>query len=287
MAKPTVKPDWALLDQVDPTSGKNNVVEPAAAFKNYGWPRKSRPARQYLNWLGRVVASWVEWLDAELSVDVTTLQSDLTTETSLRESADTTLQDNLDAEAVTRAGVDGTLQGNIDTEESARQGTDLVLSGLISDEVSDRSNADTAINNEIDAYDADTLDDSGIMKLTGFVADENVNFYAQYRRHRSSSVSPGLSYTEVILYLPEVLATSTTTSMTLNSADIPAALRPDTDNMFVPIVIQDNSTTQLGFLQITTAGDWNFYKADGTAIFTASGQKGIMRQVIKYRKLLA
>jgi hypothetical protein len=64
-ARPSVFPDWALLDATDPTSGQNNVVEPPAAWKNYGWSYTEKPPRNYWNWLGRWTANWLHYLDEQ------------------------------------------------------------------------------------------------------------------------------------------------------------------------------------------------------------------------------
>lgn len=63
MAKPTVKPQFAWDDQVDPTSGKNNVIEPPAAKKQYGWDYKEKPARNWMNWIHRITLNWVDHFD--------------------------------------------------------------------------------------------------------------------------------------------------------------------------------------------------------------------------------
>lgn len=64
MARPSEYAEWALLDQVDPTSGQNNVVTPPAAWKNYGWSYQEKPPRNYDNWRGRMVDLWIKYLDA-------------------------------------------------------------------------------------------------------------------------------------------------------------------------------------------------------------------------------
>jgi hypothetical protein len=62
VTKPTTLPAWATLDVVDPTSGKNNVVEPSLTIKNRGWDFKEKPPRQWWNWLGRITSAWITWL---------------------------------------------------------------------------------------------------------------------------------------------------------------------------------------------------------------------------------
>ena len=72
-ARPSLFPDWALLDQVDPTSEQNNVIEPPAAWKNYGWTYQEKPARNYVNWLGRYVANWLHYLAERVTGDESTM----------------------------------------------------------------------------------------------------------------------------------------------------------------------------------------------------------------------
>ena len=66
MSKPTTLPRFAELDQVDPTSGQNNVVEPPANWKDYGWDYQEEPPRNYFNWLHRWTYEWLNWVDQKL-----------------------------------------------------------------------------------------------------------------------------------------------------------------------------------------------------------------------------
>jgi hypothetical protein len=61
--KPTTEAKWADLDVVDAVSGQNNVVEPAAAWKDYGWTRDEKPPRNYDNWFKRMVYRWITYLN--------------------------------------------------------------------------------------------------------------------------------------------------------------------------------------------------------------------------------
>ncbi len=64
--KPTTGlPEWALADQVNPTSSQNNVIAPGATHKNFGWDFKEKPPRQFFNWLGRLTHEWLAFLQEE------------------------------------------------------------------------------------------------------------------------------------------------------------------------------------------------------------------------------
>lgn len=63
MAKPTVLPEFALLDQVDGVSGQNNVITPPTNWKNYGWSYQEKPPRNYMNWIHRHTYNWCKWVD--------------------------------------------------------------------------------------------------------------------------------------------------------------------------------------------------------------------------------
>lgn len=63
MAKPTVVPEWAISDIPDGVSGVNNVVEPIAAKKNTGFVRNEYPPRQDMNWLFRIIYTWINWFN--------------------------------------------------------------------------------------------------------------------------------------------------------------------------------------------------------------------------------
>ncbi len=63
MAKPTVIPEWAISNIVDGVSGVNNVVEPIGAKKNTGFVRNEYPPRQDVNWLFRIIYTWINWFN--------------------------------------------------------------------------------------------------------------------------------------------------------------------------------------------------------------------------------
>lgn len=69
--KPTIKPQFAELDQVDPTSGQNNVIEPPTAWKDYGWTYQEKPPRNYTNWLHRMSYRWIDYFDDRCQRPVT------------------------------------------------------------------------------------------------------------------------------------------------------------------------------------------------------------------------
>jgi hypothetical protein len=62
LTPPPEFPDWAMLDQVDPTSHVNNVVTPPLEKQQFGWDRLEFPPRQWFNWLGRRVSNWIHYL---------------------------------------------------------------------------------------------------------------------------------------------------------------------------------------------------------------------------------
>ena len=52
---PAGLPEFATNDVVDPLSGENNVVEPGASQKSFGWfPFRKKPERNIMNWLHRL-----------------------------------------------------------------------------------------------------------------------------------------------------------------------------------------------------------------------------------------
>lgn len=68
MAKPSVFPDFAMTDVIDPTSGQPNVVEPSDTKKNVGWVYNEKPPRQYFNWLARTTSLWIHYLSDAIDV---------------------------------------------------------------------------------------------------------------------------------------------------------------------------------------------------------------------------
>jgi hypothetical protein len=69
--RPTVLPEWASLDVLDPTSGQYNVVEPPTEVKENGWALGEKPNRQWWNWFQRHCYLWLQWLN-EQPISVTT-----------------------------------------------------------------------------------------------------------------------------------------------------------------------------------------------------------------------
>lgn len=62
--RPSLFPEYARNDVVDPTTGVNNVVEPSEAKKDLGHgPAGEFPNRQYFNWLHRLTYLWLKYLD--------------------------------------------------------------------------------------------------------------------------------------------------------------------------------------------------------------------------------
>lgn len=301
VSKPAEYPDWATLDKVDPTSGKNNVATPSQALKDYGPNYKERLARQHFNWLGRLFGGWIRWLEGETDW----LHDRVDTEEAARAAADTTLQGNIGTEAATRAAMDAseasirgtadtTLQGNIDAEASARStadsneasarsSADTTLQGNIDTEASTRSAADVVLDGRLDDFDGDTTEKSGTtLELYGYSSNKSITYLAIIKRHRSSNGSNNV-LTEVLLWLPETVDTSTDITLGFASASIPSELRPDTDQ-YADIKVWDNSGGPLcGIVAITASGDWVIKKYDGSS-FTAALNKGVAAQLIRYRK---
>jgi hypothetical protein len=113
---------------------------------------------------GRVTAAEgdISTLESDLATETTArqsadtlLQSNIDSEASARVSADLVLQSNIDSEAVTRATNDTTLQSNIDAEAAARQGADLVLQSNIDNEASARAAADAGLDARLTVAESD------------------------------------------------------------------------------------------------------------------------------------
>lgn len=73
LPKPTVLPDWALDDVIDPISGQYNVVEPPTEKKLVGWNYLEKPNRQYWNWFQRQVSLWIAYFNENLDFDADTI----------------------------------------------------------------------------------------------------------------------------------------------------------------------------------------------------------------------
>lgn len=75
ITRPSIYPQWASEDVVDPTSGQNNVVTPPSEKQTNGWDLKEFPPRQWFNWLGRYTYEWILWLDQQQQQSQTGLDS--------------------------------------------------------------------------------------------------------------------------------------------------------------------------------------------------------------------
>jgi hypothetical protein len=65
MAKPTVLPRWAEVDEQDPITGAENKVEPTEEFKLSGLKRGEFLARVFVNYQFNLIAEWLEYLSAK------------------------------------------------------------------------------------------------------------------------------------------------------------------------------------------------------------------------------
>lgn len=63
--RPTVLPEWAVQDIVDPVSMQNNVLTPPPEMQQYGWTRKQFPPRNWFNWLARYTYQWLAYLSQQ------------------------------------------------------------------------------------------------------------------------------------------------------------------------------------------------------------------------------
>jgi hypothetical protein len=173
--KPTGKPEWATLDQVDGTSGQNNAVEPSTAEKNYGYTRKARPTRQKLNWLFRKIYSWLSW--AEASIDG--LESDLSDEAWARNTADSTLTSSVNG-----------LDSRLDTLEGQTLDSRLdVLEGQTLDSRLDVLEGQT-LASRLDVLEGQTLD-SRLDVLEGQALDNRIDALELDGNYNSLGLVPG------------------------------------------------------------------------------------------------
>jgi hypothetical protein len=124
-----------------------------------------------------------------LTNSITTLTMNLNNEVTARTTADTTLQTNLNNEISNRTTADNTLQGNIDTvsgnlatEISDRTAADTALSGNIVNvgnnlaaEITLRENADTLLQTELDA----TQTGAGLETNGSYTAFDGANYISE------------------------------------------------------------------------------------------------------------
>ena len=76
VTQPTDYPDWATLDQVDPVSLQNNVLDPPTNKKLYGFARSEFPPRNWFNWLFRTINDWIKYFDSLASQSKVTSVND-------------------------------------------------------------------------------------------------------------------------------------------------------------------------------------------------------------------
>ena len=153
--KPTVKPQWAEDDVIDPTSGQNNVAEPPPDKKTDGIDFEEIIPRQWQNWLQRIIYRWIDWLDG------TTIPLTLSGDTTNEQLADGTGHTHEVAKATT------TVAGVVEKSTSAEN-----ISGVGIDKFPDVSGVSEiigailpitgyAINLPVAAHTGQSLDVSG------------------------------------------------------------------------------------------------------------------------------
>lgn len=124
--KPTNVGAWATDDQVDPTSGEDNVAEPGASRKQSGWDRHDPVFRQWLNWLGRIGWQWRKWLDERLFDGATT--SDFTIKAPDTEGGDVKVLGGTTDGTANQSGGDVTIASGDSTGTGS---SDVILSAAI------------------------------------------------------------------------------------------------------------------------------------------------------------
>jgi len=67
--KPTMLPEWASDDVINPINGQYNVVVPPLEKKQAGWGYLEKPNRQWLNWFQRTVYDWIAYFDQNLDFE--------------------------------------------------------------------------------------------------------------------------------------------------------------------------------------------------------------------------
>lgn len=87
--------------------------------------------------------------DKALDEKITSIRTDLTTETTERKSADTALGERITAETTARESADSTLQANIEAETKAREAGDKTNATAIATETENREIADNALEAKI------------------------------------------------------------------------------------------------------------------------------------------
>lgn len=70
-AQPVKKPDWAMLDGTNGVAGGVNTIEPPTGKKNYGYDFGEKPASSSWNWVGRITANWIYYLDERVTTLLT------------------------------------------------------------------------------------------------------------------------------------------------------------------------------------------------------------------------
>jgi hypothetical protein len=119
-----------------------------------------------------------EWQNRQLSVDDlldVASQTDLTALTLRVDTAEsdiTTLQSDLSTEATARANADSTLQTNINNEATARANADSTLQTNINNEATTRANADSTLQSELDA----TQGGAGLEANGTYTANVSTNY---------------------------------------------------------------------------------------------------------------
>jgi len=119
---------------------------------------------------------------------------------------------------------------------------------------------------------------SGIMELSGFAANKNVNYYAQIREYKASDGDENIMKIADV-WLPQVMDTATDVYLSIVSTTIPAALRPVHDQRVLLGVVEAGGYGS-GFIEVTTTGDWAIRNYNGNN-FTNGNAKGISAGIIR------
>jgi hypothetical protein len=71
LTPPSLFPNWATDDQVDPVSQQNNVLLPPPEKQQFGFARLEFPPRNWFNYLFRTINNWIMYLAQQAGLSAT------------------------------------------------------------------------------------------------------------------------------------------------------------------------------------------------------------------------
>lgn len=231
-------PEHAKSNLVDPSSGKNNVIEAPVDQKEYGfYPVGKKPNRSYTNWLFRQTYRYLLWLKETFFVEVDNLLEQHQTRIEA-------LEPTVDGHTTQITGLDirlDTAESTIDNHEARLDIVEPAIVNIANDLATVAGEVDT-LQGQVGGFDSrlDILEDISPVTIPAYVPAGE--FTVRYDFNLLAWKSSGMTF----IHFPSVRKETANNELNIlfeSFPDIllpPAAAGDPARNVLVPLMLRLN-----------------------------------------------